>query len=110
MRDIHWKATGDERGGTVCCFFHLFVLRIIKSKCREDVIGGSCGVIRMIAMKKKVAIPANYNFCEVRGHRICGVLLEVMFEDVYSFMFRRETFTNVDGRCVVLDKMQDIAG
>ena len=83
-------------------FCHLLVLRIIKSICREDVIGGSCGVTRMIAMKKKVAIPANYNFCEVRGHRICGVLSEVMFEDVY--------FTKVDGRCcIVLDKMQNIA-
>ncbi len=63
------------------------MLRIRKSKCREDVIGGSCGIIRMITVEKKVTIPANFNFCEVRGHKICGVLLKVMFEDVYLFMF-----------------------
>ena len=44
-----------------------FVLEIIESKCRKDVVGASSGIIRMIIMKKEVAIPTCYDVGEVRG-------------------------------------------
>ena len=46
-------------------------------------------------MKKKITIPTNYDFCEFRGQRVCGVLSKVIFEDVYSFVSWRKMFVNI---------------
>ncbi len=43
------------------------MLEVMESKHREDVVSGSGGIIRVITVKKEIAIPTCYDIGEVRG-------------------------------------------
>jgi hypothetical protein len=56
------RGEGDVGGWSL-----FFVLEVMESKHREDVVSGSGGIIRVITVKKEIAIPTCYDIGEVRG-------------------------------------------